>query len=70
MMYGGLVVTAIAVAFSSGLILLRLPGPMAVPAPDRWHKKSTPATGGSIVTCGMVPRARGETLARPAFGDH
>jgi UDP-GlcNAc:undecaprenyl-phosphate GlcNAc-1-phosphate transferase len=41
-------------ALAVGLILLRLPGPIAQPVPDRWHKKSTPVTGGIALLIGLL----------------
>src|SRR5919198_807774 len=29
------------------IVLLRAPGPVAKPVPDRWHRKATPLIGGS-----------------------
>jgi UDP-GlcNAc:undecaprenyl-phosphate/decaprenyl-phosphate GlcNAc-1-phosphate transferase len=39
-----LLATALTVLFSA--LVRRLPGPSAVPLPDRWHRAATPATGG------------------------
>jgi UDP-GlcNAc:undecaprenyl-phosphate/decaprenyl-phosphate GlcNAc-1-phosphate transferase len=37
----------------SSIVFLRLPGPVARPVPDRWHKKSTPLTGGLALLTGF-----------------
>jgi UDP-GlcNAc:undecaprenyl-phosphate GlcNAc-1-phosphate transferase len=51
------------VSLAAGMILLRLPGPAAQPVPDRWHKKSTPVTGGVALLGGvLLALAAGETL--------
>jgi UDP-GlcNAc:undecaprenyl-phosphate/decaprenyl-phosphate GlcNAc-1-phosphate transferase len=52
--YGGIGVVGAAVAFAAGVVLLRLPGPIAQPVPDRWHKKSTPLTGGLALLTGLL----------------
>jgi UDP-N-acetylmuramyl pentapeptide phosphotransferase/UDP-N-acetylglucosamine-1-phosphate transferase len=36
------------------ILLLRLPGPVARPVPDRWHRKSTPLTGGFALLAGFL----------------
>ena len=41
-------------AFAAGLLLLRMPGPMAEPVSDRWHKKSTPLCGGFALLAGVL----------------
>jgi UDP-GlcNAc:undecaprenyl-phosphate GlcNAc-1-phosphate transferase len=41
------------VTWVSSIVLLRLPGPVARPVPDRWHKKSTPLTGGLALLTGF-----------------
>ena len=43
-----------AASLAAGFILLRLPGPTAQPVPDRWHKKSTPVTGGFALLAGLL----------------
>ena len=35
-------------------VFLRLPGPVARPVPDRWHRKSTPLTGGFALLTGFL----------------
>jgi UDP-GlcNAc:undecaprenyl-phosphate GlcNAc-1-phosphate transferase len=42
------------VALAASLISVRLPGPIAQPVPDRWHKKSTPVTGGFALLLGLL----------------
>jgi UDP-GlcNAc:undecaprenyl-phosphate GlcNAc-1-phosphate transferase len=37
-----------------GAAMLRLPGPRAVPLPDRWHRTVTPVTGGIAIFGGFV----------------
>jgi UDP-GlcNAc:undecaprenyl-phosphate GlcNAc-1-phosphate transferase len=37
----------------ASIVVLRLPGPIARPVPDRWHKKSTPLTGGFALLTGF-----------------
>jgi UDP-GlcNAc:undecaprenyl-phosphate/decaprenyl-phosphate GlcNAc-1-phosphate transferase len=60
MTYGGVGVVAAAFALTGGMALLRLPGPIAHPVPDRWHKKSTPVTGGlALLTALLVALAVG-----------
>lgn len=54
MTYGVIVILGVAAALATGLILLRLPGPIAQPVPDRWHKKSTPVTGGIALLIGLL----------------
>ena len=41
-------------AWGSGIFFLRLPGPVARPVPDRWHRKSTPLTGGLALLTGFL----------------
>jgi UDP-GlcNAc:undecaprenyl-phosphate GlcNAc-1-phosphate transferase len=36
------------------IVFLRLPGPVARPVPDRWHRKSTPLTGGLALLTGFL----------------
>ena len=36
------------------IVFLRLPGPVARPVPDRWHRKSTPLTGGFALLTGFL----------------
>lgn len=51
------------VSLVGGLIALRLPGLAAQPVPDRWHKKSTPVTGGVALLGGvLLALAAAETL--------
>jgi UDP-GlcNAc:undecaprenyl-phosphate GlcNAc-1-phosphate transferase len=54
MTYGVIVLVGASVALAAGLISLRLPGPIAQPVPDRWHKKSTPVTGGFALLVGLL----------------
>src|SRR5919197_1557673 len=54
MTYGAIVLVGSSVALASGLISLRFPGPIAQPVPDRWHKKSTPVTGGFALLLGLL----------------
>jgi UDP-GlcNAc:undecaprenyl-phosphate/decaprenyl-phosphate GlcNAc-1-phosphate transferase len=54
MTYGVIVMVGASVALAAGLISLRLPGPIAQPVPDRWHKKSTPVTGGVALLLGLL----------------
>ncbi len=54
MTWGVIVVVGASVALAAGLISLRLPGPIAQPVPDRWHKKSTPVTGGFALLLGLL----------------
>jgi UDP-N-acetylmuramyl pentapeptide phosphotransferase/UDP-N-acetylglucosamine-1-phosphate transferase len=37
-----------------GIFLLRVPGPVAQPVPDRWHRKATPLTGGLALLVGFL----------------
>ena len=41
-------------AWVGSIVFLRLPGPVARPVPDRWHRKSTPLTGGSALLTGFL----------------
>jgi UDP-GlcNAc:undecaprenyl-phosphate GlcNAc-1-phosphate transferase len=41
-------------AWVGGMAYLRLPGPVARPVPDRWHRKSTPLTGGFALLTGFL----------------
>ena len=41
-------------AWVSSMVLMRLPGPVARPVPDRWHCKSTPLTGGLALLVGFM----------------
>jgi UDP-GlcNAc:undecaprenyl-phosphate/decaprenyl-phosphate GlcNAc-1-phosphate transferase len=50
----GLIVIAASIALGVGLVLLRVPGPIAQPVPDRWHKKSTPVSGGFALLAGLL----------------
>jgi UDP-GlcNAc:undecaprenyl-phosphate GlcNAc-1-phosphate transferase len=54
MTFGVIVSVGAATALAASLILLRLPGPIALPVPDRWHKKSTPVTGGFALLSGLL----------------
>ena len=36
------------------IVLLRAPGPVAKPVPDRWHRKATPLTGGLALLTGFL----------------
>ena len=38
----------------ASIVFLRLPGPVARPVPDRWHRKSTPLTGGLALLTGFL----------------
>ena len=60
---GVVVIVGVGVSLAGGMIALRLPGPAAQPVPDRWHKKSTPVTGGVALLGGvLLALAAGETL--------
>jgi UDP-GlcNAc:undecaprenyl-phosphate GlcNAc-1-phosphate transferase len=41
-------------AWVASIVFLRLPGPVARPVPDRWHRKSTPLTGGLALLTGFL----------------
>ncbi len=45
------------------ILFLRLPGPIARPVPDRWHKKSTPLTGGFALLIGFLAALGSAVLA-------
>jgi UDP-GlcNAc:undecaprenyl-phosphate GlcNAc-1-phosphate transferase len=47
----------------ASIVLLRLPGPIASPVPDRWHKKSTPLTGGFALLIGFLAALGSAVLA-------
>ena len=36
------------------IVLLRAPGPVAQPVPDRWHRKATPLIGGLALLSGFL----------------
>ena len=38
----------------ASIVFLWLPGPVARPVPDRWHRKSTPLTGGLALLTGFL----------------
>jgi UDP-GlcNAc:undecaprenyl-phosphate/decaprenyl-phosphate GlcNAc-1-phosphate transferase len=60
---GVVAIVGAGVSLAGGMIALRLPGPAAQPVPDRWHKKSTPVTGGIALLAGvLLALAAGETL--------
>jgi UDP-N-acetylmuramyl pentapeptide phosphotransferase/UDP-N-acetylglucosamine-1-phosphate transferase len=64
MTYGVVFGIAAVTTLAVGGILLRLPGPMAQPVQDRWHKKSTPVAGGVALLGGaLLALAAGEALA-------
>jgi UDP-GlcNAc:undecaprenyl-phosphate GlcNAc-1-phosphate transferase len=54
MLWAAIVVAGASAALVVGLLLLRLPGPIAQPVPDRWHKKSTPVSGGFALLAGLL----------------
>jgi UDP-GlcNAc:undecaprenyl-phosphate GlcNAc-1-phosphate transferase len=41
-------------AWVASIMFLRLPGPVARPVPDRWHRKSTPLAGGFALLTGFL----------------
>ncbi len=45
------------------ILVLRLPGPLARPAPDRWSRKSTPLTGGFALYTGFLVALASAVLA-------
>jgi UDP-GlcNAc:undecaprenyl-phosphate/decaprenyl-phosphate GlcNAc-1-phosphate transferase len=51
------------VAWVGSIVLLRLPGPIARPVPDRWHRKSTPVTGGFALLAGFLLALASAVLA-------
>jgi UDP-GlcNAc:undecaprenyl-phosphate GlcNAc-1-phosphate transferase len=60
---GVIAIVGASTAFAAGLLLLRMPGPMAEPVSDRWHRKSTPLCGGFALLAGLlVALAVGQTL--------
>lgn len=63
MAYGVVFGIAAVTTLAVGGILLRLPGPMAQPVPDRWHKKSTPVTGGFALLVGLLVALLAATAA-------
>jgi UDP-GlcNAc:undecaprenyl-phosphate GlcNAc-1-phosphate transferase len=50
-------------AWVVSIALLRLPGPIACPVPDRWHRKSTPITGGFALLAGFLLALSSAVLA-------
>lgn len=54
MTYGVVALIGAAATLAAGLVVLRLPGPIAQPVPDRWHKKATPTTGGFSLLAGLL----------------
>ena len=68
MTYGVVFGIAAVTTLAVGGMLLRLPGPMAQPVQDRWHKKSTPVTGGVALLGGvLLALAAGEALHHQPF---
>jgi UDP-GlcNAc:undecaprenyl-phosphate GlcNAc-1-phosphate transferase len=61
-----LLAIALTVLFSA--VVRRLPGPRAMPLPDRWHRAATPATGG-IAMYGAFALAVLPALAAGAIAD-
>jgi len=53
-LYGGVFLVSAGATFLAALILLRLPGPVAQPVPDRWHRRPTPVTGGFALLAGLL----------------
>jgi UDP-GlcNAc:undecaprenyl-phosphate GlcNAc-1-phosphate transferase len=54
------------------VVLLRAPGPVAQPVPDRWHGKATPLTGGLALLSGFlialsIAEAAGEGGSRAGY---
>ncbi len=47
----------------ASIVFLRLPGPVARPVPDRWHRKSTPLTGGLALLTGFLVALGSAVLA-------
>ena len=47
----------------ASIVFLRLPGPVARPVADRWHKKSTPLTGGFALLTGFLAALGSAVLA-------
>jgi UDP-GlcNAc:undecaprenyl-phosphate GlcNAc-1-phosphate transferase len=45
------------------IVFLQFPGPIARPVPDRWHKKSTPLTGGLALLTGFLAALGSAVLA-------
>ena len=45
------------------ILVLRFPGPIAEPVPDRWHRKSTPLTGGLALLAGFLAGLGAAVLA-------
>jgi len=46
-----------------GILFVRLPGPVARPVADRWHRKATPLTGGPALLMGFLLALAGAVLA-------
>jgi UDP-GlcNAc:undecaprenyl-phosphate GlcNAc-1-phosphate transferase len=53
-------------AWVSAIAFLRFPGPVARPVPDRWHRKSTPLTGGLALLTGFMAALASAALAGQA----
>jgi UDP-GlcNAc:undecaprenyl-phosphate GlcNAc-1-phosphate transferase len=53
-------------ACAGSIVFLRLPGPVARPVPDRWHRKSTPLAGGFALLTGFL-LALGSTVLAGQF---
>ena len=53
-MSGVSIVLAAGATFCVSTIVLRSGGPMAEPVPDRWHRKSTPLSGGVALLAGFL----------------
>src|SRR5438105_13102101 len=51
------------VTWVGSIVFLRLPGPVARPVADRWHKKSTPLTGGFALLTGFLAALGSAVLA-------
>src|SRR5436305_11996270 len=60
------VVVAVLGTWVVSILALRLPGPVAKPVPDRWHRKSTPLTGGLALLIGFLAAVGTAVLAGQA----
>ncbi len=60
---GVVAIVGAGVAFAAGVLVLRLPVPVAEPVSDRWHRKSTPVAGGFALLAGLlIALATGQTF--------
>jgi UDP-GlcNAc:undecaprenyl-phosphate GlcNAc-1-phosphate transferase len=67
MLWVAIVFVGATLTLAAGLVLLRLPGPIAQPVPDRWHRKSTPVTGGFALLIGfLIALAVGAAIEHPS----